>query len=234
MRRQHLSRPKPVLRMQGFTLIEVMIAIVIMAMIAIMTNQSLTAAITSSQATQEAVERVAAVDRIWVLFETDTRNIIPGMPSTANSKSIPPVYIDPSDQYRFSLLRAGYANPLHLPRTEVVRVGYRFEDGTIWRDTWVNISDNDERQAKPQKVLEHVEDMFIKALPAQGATFSGGPWVERWPDSGQPPLPAAIEITLKLEDFGEIKRVYSVLPGIDNTLVVEPPPQSNAPNGSVN
>ena len=212
------------LRSSGFTLIEVMIAIVIMAMIAVMTSQSFTAAIASSEATQEAIDRIAAVDRIWVLLETDMRNVIPAMPRVSRDRPIPPVFIDPSEEYRLTLLRAGYANPLRLPRTEVVRVGYRFEDNAVWRDTWFNISGNDEREARPQILLEGVEDLFIKALPLRNsASVSGGPWQDRWPASGQPPqtLPAAIEITLITEDFGEVKRVYSILPGIDNSLVNE-------------
>ncbi|HEY7774834.1 MAG TPA: type II secretion system minor pseudopilin GspJ [Marinagarivorans sp.] len=206
---------------RGFTLIEVMIAIVIMAMIAVMTSQAFTVAIGSSEATQEAIDRMTAVDRVWVLLETDMRNVIPAMPRVTRDKPIPPVYIDPSDEYRMTLLRAGYANPLRLPRTEVVRIGYRFEDAAIWRDTWINISENDERNARPQKILEGVTDVFIKALPNNNrASVSGGPWQERWPASGQKPqtLPAAIEITLVTEDFGEIKRIYSILPGIDNSL----------------
>lgn len=212
---------------KGFTLIEVMVAIVIMAMIAVMTSQSFSAAITSSEATQEAIDRIAAVDRIWVLLETDMRNVIPAMPKVSRGKPIPPVFIDQSEEYRLTLLRAGYANPLRLPRTEVVRVGYRFEENALWRDTWFNIAENDERKARPQKILEGVEDIFIKALPPGGrSSVSGGPWQDRWPASGQKPetLPAAIEITLITDDFGEVKRVYSILPGIDNSLVLEKKP----------
>ncbi len=222
---------------QGFTLLEVMIAIVIMAMIAIMTSQAFTAAIASSEATEEAIDRMAEVDRIWVLFENDTRNAIPAMPNLVREKLIPPLYVDPSDQYRMTLLRAGYANPLHLPRTEVVRVGYRIEDNVLWRDTWVDISESDERKAKQQKILENVEEIFIKVLPTQGATVLGGPWLERWPQNGQDQqtLPSALEITLKLEDVGEVKRLYSLLPGLNNALVPGAVNgQSSSNSGNVN
>ncbi len=141
-------------KMKGFTLIEVMIAILIMAMIAVMTSQSFSVAISSSEATQEAIDRMAKVDRVWVLFETDLRNAIPTMPRVSGSKPIPPVFVEPSDDYRLTILRAGYANPLKLPRTEMVRVGYRFEDSVLWRDTWINIAANDEREARPQIVIE--------------------------------------------------------------------------------
>lgn len=201
----------------GFTLIEVMIAIVIMAMIAVMTSQSFTAAITSSEATQEAIDRMAKVDRVWVLLEADLRNALPALPKVARQEPIPPIYIDPSEEYRLSVLRGGYANPLRLPRTEMVRVGYRFEDSVLWRDTWVNIADNDERNARPQRILEGIDDLFIKALPNNNrSSVTGGPWQERWPATGiaKDELPAAIEVTLVLPDFGEIKRIYSILPGM--------------------
>lgn len=213
--------------MKGFTLIEVMIAILIMAIIAVMASQSFSVAISSSEATQEAIDRMAKVDRVWVLFETDLRNAIPAMPIVSRDKPIPPVYIEPSEEYRLTILRAGYANPLKLPRTEMVRIGYRFEDNVLFRDTWINIAENDQREAKPQIVIEGLEDIFIKALPDNNrSSVAAGPWLERWPQNGQPPnkLPAAIEITLVTEDFGEISRIYSLLPGIDNTAQPVPPP----------
>lgn len=205
----------------GFTLIEVMIAVTIMAMIAIMTGQAFSTAITSSEATQEAIDRISKVDRVWVLLETDLRNAIPAVPEVQGQPLIPAVFVDPSEEYRLTVLRGGYANPLRLPRTEMVRVGYRFQEdeNTLWRDTWVNIADNDERNAKPRKVLEGIEEVVIRALPGRSnATVSAGPWSDKWPALGIPQdeLPGAIEVTLKLEDFGEVRRVYFLLPGNKN------------------
>jgi general secretion pathway protein J len=212
--------------MGGFTLMEVMVAIVIMAMIAVMTSQSFSTAMQSSEATQEAIERLAKVDRVWVLLENDIRNMMPLVPQVENAEPLPAIYVADSGEYRLTLLRGGYANPLHLPRTEMVRIGYRFEESVLWRDTWINIADNDERNAKPQKILDNIEEIYIKVLRAENSSFSGGPWGEQWPATGLPlhAIPAALEVTLKLEDFGEIKRYFTFLPGLDNTLLNIPGP----------
>lgn len=203
----------------GFTLVEVLLALVIMAMIAMLSAQAFNTASSGSAATREAMDRIAAIDRTFVLIETDLRNAIPKVLSDSFGKPLPPLYVAASDDYWMTVMRGGLENPLFLPRTEEVRVGYRYIEESIWRDTWYNGRETDQEEARPQKILEGVTSMSVRVLPPQSNTGSvsiaGGPWLQDWPQ-GQTQmdvLPSAIEVTLELEDMGEVTRLFSLLRG---------------------
>lgn len=207
---------------RGLTLIEVLIATAIMAVIGAISYQALSASITSKEVVEDNLAKLTRVDRIWMLLETDLRNIVPGeqrqVYGAGSGDVIPPMVVDvDSGHYWLTLLRGGHANPLYFPRTEMIRVGYRVEDKTLWRDVWYDLASVDQEQARQQKVVENVEEIEVRLLPHSATSFTAGPWVETWPaqtlqQSGGK-LPLAIEVTLKLEGYAEIKRLFGLVKG---------------------
>jgi general secretion pathway protein J len=212
---------------------EVMVALFIMAMIAMLASQAFNTAASGAAATREAMDRLAAIDRTLFIIETDLRNAVPKTLRQRFGEVLPALYVAESDDYWLTIMRGGLANPLHQRRTEEVRVGYRYIEETIWRDTWYNPAETEQDKAQQQKLLEGVRDMVVRVLPTgPGVSIAGGPWYNAWPAPGRPAdqLPVAIELTLTLEDMGEIKRLYSLLPGKGP----ENPAQGNNPGGQPN
>jgi general secretion pathway protein J len=195
---------------------EVMVALFIMAMIAMLASQAFNTAASGAAATREAMDRLAAIDRTLFIIEGDLRNAVPKVLRQRLGETLPALYVAVSDDYWLTVMRGGMANPLNQRRTEEVRVGYRYLEETIWRDTWYNPIETDQEMARQQKLLEGVTNIVVRVLPpGPGSSIAGGPWLDAWPAAGRPPdqLPIAIEVTLTLEDMGEIRRLYSLLPG---------------------
>lgn len=190
-----------------------------MAIVALIASQAFHTASSSSEATREAMDRLAKIDRTFFLIEQDLRNVVPKSVKPDFGEMIPPVYVARSDDYWLTVIRGGFANPLHQMRTEEVRVGYRYIDEEIWRDVWYNPVLTDQEEARQTRLLKNVEDMFLRVLSPRATSLAAGPWLQDWPATGgtgataQSPIPLAIEVTLVLEDMGEIKRLYSLLPG---------------------
>jgi general secretion pathway protein J len=198
----------------GFTLVEVMVALFIMAMIALLASQAFNTASSGAAATREAMERLAAIDRTLVLIEGDLRNAIPKVLRQRFGEPLPPLYVAQSDDYWLTVMRGGMANPLYQRRTEEVRVGYRYVDETIWRDIWYNPTALEQEDARQLKLLEGVTLIQVRVLPPTASSLAAGPWLDAWPPNlANPELPLAIELTLTLEDMGEIRRVFMLLPG---------------------
>lgn len=191
-----------------------MLALVIMAMIALLSAQAFNTASTGSAATREAMDRIAQIDRTFVLIETDLRNAIPKQVNDSFNQPIPPMYLSDSDDYWMTIMRGGLENPLFLPRSEEVRVGYRYMEETIWRDTWYNPRNTEQDDARQQKILSGVTTMSVRILPGNATSIAAGPWLQQWPpNQSDQSLPLAIEVTLELEDMGEVIRLFSILPG---------------------
>lgn len=207
---------------QGLTLIEVLIAVFILALVAVISFQSLDATIRSKEAVEDNLAKLARIDRAWLLIEADLKNTLshtrrqtlgPG-----SGGELPPMVIENGgDDYWMTILRGGHANPLNFIRTEVIRVGYRVEDDVLWRDVWYNLASVDSDEAQQQKIIDNVENIEVRLLPPEATSFSAGPWSDRWPqqrsDEGVAGLPFAIEITMELEGRSEVKRLFSLVKG---------------------
>ncbi len=215
-------------------------ALVIMAVVAMIASQSFHTASSSAAATREAMERLAKIDRAFFLIEQDLRNVVPKWVKPEFGDPLPPVVAAArGNDYWLTVMRGGFANPLFQPRTEEVRVGYRYIDEAIWRDVWYDARLTDQEDSRQQRLLGDVEDMNLRILPRNATSLAAGPWLQDWPPTGGGELPLAIEVTLNLADMGEVTRLYSLLPGEGGKVPENnqngngngntPPPKENSP-----
>lgn len=191
-----------------------MIAVGVMAMVATGAYLAINAAATSSEVTRQALQRFERIDRTWALMEGDLRNAVARLTRLYYGPPLPAMSVDFNSEYRLTFLRGGRANPLLLPRSELARVGYRLEDGVLWRDTWYDPARIEPELAIQQKLVDDVTEVEIRLLPLGAQSVESGPWVDEWPGT-QPvvALPVAVEVTISLEDLGEVTRLFEVVPG---------------------
>ncbi|MDZ4260935.1 MAG: type II secretion system minor pseudopilin GspJ [Pseudomonadota bacterium] len=218
----------------GFTLLEVMIALVISALIAMMAFQSLDAADEGATRTNEVLAEINRLDRAWQLIGSDIRHVIP--PTAADRNTVFKAESlrssgENADQLVLLFKRRGWVNFSNLPRSDLQLVGYRVTDGKLWRDFSpernLELSDIDleDEDGFHQLLLEDVEDLQLRFL-FQGAITSKGKsalegsefsddWLHQWPDNNQQgasaqDLPLAVEITIELKGVGSSVRLFAM------------------------
>lgn len=204
-------------KQRGITLLELLIAAALLASILVISERSITGAHRAGEISEKRSKALRDIDRLWILLENDLRNSVAFAKEIQFSEPLPAMRIDPGDTYLLSLLRGGQANPLLLPRTEVLRVAYRIEENVLWRDSWVDPYNPQEETARQQQLMDNIEELVITVLPGspRGRSVEEGPWLERWPEGNAAPdeLPLAIEIKLTLPNRGELRRLITLLPG---------------------
>ena len=205
------------IKQRGITLIELLIAATILASILVVAERSITTANKSAEVSAKRIQDLRNLDRVWLLLETDLRNAIAISRQGQFDETLPAMTISQGDEYQLMFLRGGLRNPLLLPRTELLRVAYRLEDEVLWRDSWVDPYNPDEDTARPQQLLEGVEEFQVLALPAapKGRSVAEGPWLDAWPEgsNANAELPLAIEIIVRLANERELKRLITIAPG---------------------
>ncbi len=221
-------------RSQGFTLLEVMIALVISALIAVMAFESLNAADNGATRTNEVLAEINRLDRAWQIIAADLRHVIP--PAAADKNTVFQAESlrssgEDADQMVLMFKRRGWVNFSNLPRSDLQMVGYRVEEGKLWRDFApernLELADVDleEDDGVHQLLLEDVEDLQLRFL-FQGAITSRGKsaledrefsedWLQKWPDNNQQgasaqDLPLAVEITIELKGAGSSVRLFAM------------------------
>ena len=104
-----------------------------------------------------------------------------------------------SDYQGIEFNRLGWTNPLNLlPRSNILRVGYRVQEGQLQRIYFL-YPDVVSRESEQQQVI-------LKDIEGLSFRFWNNGWVTTW--NGGDVLPSGIEITIISKHYGELKRVF--------------------------
>ena len=230
-------------RNTGFTLLEVLIAIVITAFIGLGSWQLLGSAIKASDRTQVRLQQLAQLQKTMLFMARDFQQIIP--------RSIRNEYGDyqaavstESDFYMLEFTRVGWRNPLRDKRSEVQRVAYELDqEGSVLRHYWRVLDRSQDSTTRYKTLLEDVASLSFQYMN------EGGAWLDEWPpidtsSTAKPDphfkvnqLPKAIRVVLEHSYFGEITRLYDLptyLENIDSATNGSGGNPNGNPNGSSN
>ncbi len=204
-------------RQSGFTLLELLVAIGIFALMAAMAYGGLNNLIKNRQATDEHAARLTQLQTsfLWLgrdIEQTVNRRIRDEYGDSQLALSSAEVGL-----YQLELTRGGWRNPVGRARSNLQRVAYSVRENQLIRFYW-NVLDR-AQDSKPLEVvlLDGVERMELRFLSATVAGQDQGQqqWVDDWPGnalgvqpSENPPL--AVEVTLETEAEGRISRLFRV------------------------
>ena len=197
----------------GFTLIEVLVALVVFAIMSALAYGTLSQTLVSAEILSARMDRLQAIQRTMRLIGQDFLQLAPRPVRDELGDSFgPALRTDFQTGFALELTRGGWTNPIGLPRGTMQRAAYRLEDGELIRYHW-NVLDRTLSNAViGVTLLDDVESIFFRFMQENGE------WTEQWPPSHRAgPLglryrPRAVQFTLMLQDEGEISRLIEVSP----------------------
>jgi general secretion pathway protein J len=189
---------------RGFTLLEVLISIAIVALIALLGYRAV-AALTASE-TQLAAEaaRWRTLDLFFARLESDLRQ---AMPRPARlSAELEPSWLGNADAAGNGVLEFSRAGPEFTlePGSAGQRLAYRLRDGSIEVLYWASYDRPRGVEPTPYALLGGVEQFQLAYLT------QAGNWAATWPVSGEADLPRAVKVDVTLSS-GEVIERWLVL-----------------------
>ena len=205
-----MGYPSP--QASGFTLLELLVAMAIFAILGTLALSGYTELQQQSEYAEQRLERLREVQRAMQAIGQDLAQIEPRpIREPLGESLIPAVLATDSIEYGLQFTRAGWSNTAGLARPTLQRVGYRLDGEGLWRDHWPVLDRTLVTEPTRVKLLGKVRSVRFRFMNAARE------WVDRWPVSDGTNLagserlrPAAVEIVLELEDWGEIRRVIEV------------------------
>jgi general secretion pathway protein J len=209
----------------GFTLVEVLIALAITAFVSMIAYTSLSTVMTGVERLRENTDRIYEVNRAFMIMSRDLRQFT-ARPVRDEFGELEPAFTGGElARFALSFTRTGWHNPNNRLRSNLQRVNYRLEDDGLWRDTYPVLDRTADTEPDSVLLLDGVESLqltflsSLEALQTQSgkAALDTSNWAESWvSDSSAPEAvlepPAAVEIRLQLQNWGEMRRLYALPP----------------------
>ena len=207
----------------GFTLVEVLVAMAITALISVVAYGALSSALSGAESLRSAMVRSQDINQTLALLSRDIRQVVNRPISDEFDQRAPALSGGELSRYPLTLTRAGWHNSTGAPRSTLQRVSWWIEDDVLWRAHFPVLDRTPGTEAIETAMLEDVERFEVRFLPTindmksdRDDVIDDRNWRENWVlDVSQPglelPTPAAIEIVLQLARLGEVRRLY-VLP----------------------
>lgn len=202
-----ISLPSP--KQQGFTLLELLIASIIFAIMAVMAYGGLDNVIKNSESSQQALDRLKQVQQSVMVLNRDLSQIIPRPIRDEYGNPQPYIIADNTLDRLIEFTRGGRVNPAGLLRSTLQRVAYRFDEDKLVRLQWPHLDRSQELEPTETILIDNVENVVIRFLDENAE------WQEQWPPlnaggASTAKSPLAVEIVLTLNDWGDIRRIYQV------------------------
>jgi general secretion pathway protein J len=191
-------------RRRGFTLLEVLIAVAIVAVIALLGYRALAALSDAETRLAAEATRWRTLDLFFARLEGDMRQAVPRSARSGAVREAPWVGVitDSGGDGGDSALAFSRAGPEFNiePGSAGQRLGYRLSNGAIEVLYWPSYDRPQDAQATSYALLADVAHFRLTYLAGDNA------WVDRWPVAGDADLPRAVRVQLTLSSGETIER----------------------------
>jgi general secretion pathway protein J len=235
---------RPAGRVRGFTLLELLVALFIAALMFAMGYGTISQAIRTRDTIKHQQARLLELETTMRVLEQDFVQLNPrpvrqpvgeepsqpalqASPGSTQSSGVVSSLGSPSGSSFSSslsstsglpplvtLTRSGWTNPTGLQRSELQRVAYFLENGTLRREFWYVLDPTLSSTTGKRDLLTRVKSVTFQFMDLTHT------WQAFWPpttvaggqalESGLRIRPIAVQVTIDTEDYGQISRIFEV------------------------
>ena len=209
------------MRRAGFTLIEVMVAMFIAAIMLALGYSAINQAAKERDSLSTKQARITEIQRGMRVVAQDFAQMIArtARDNEGGGNIEPAVVATNKDNTLITFTRAGWSNPAGVQRPAEQRVRYQFLDGSLVREHWLSVDPALNAQPRQRVLLTKVKSVEIRFLDPVSRN-----WREDWPaaSAAAGPVnpsnidqllrtrPLAIELTIVLDDWGRVQRLFEI------------------------
>ena len=187
-------------REDGFTLVELLVALVIFGMLSAAGVALLSFSVRSQEVSDAAIADLSALRRTDALLQSDLGQVVARLPRDEAGARQPAFRGGTGeDGYAFTFVRRGWENVRGAKRASLQKVEYALAGGRLVRRAWPHV---DGAQPMPPVVLlEGITGMRLRYRDIAGG------WRDRWDPAAPNDLPRAVELVMTLNGR-EVRQLF--------------------------
>jgi general secretion pathway protein J len=202
-------------RVVGFTLVEVLVALTIFALLSILGYRTLSSLLDTRERMQAQSALLRDQSLLFARLEGDFNALLARPVVNADNQADAALRLAPAqlaDEALLRFTRAGYAAAEGLAAAPQ-RVGYRLREGNLELLVWDGLDIAPRSTPNAYTAMRAVREFRVRVLDTRGQ------WQNTWPTStdgstndsrAASTLPRAIEVTLTVEGGAPITRLFSL------------------------
>ena len=209
-------------RGRGFTLLEVLVAVAIFALVGIASAALIGRTLEARSATAERSDRLRDLQRGLQRLERDVLQYTTRPVRDEFGDRLPALRVAPGTGLEFTT--QGWRNPLGLARSELQRVRWHLNgEGTLERQYWVVLDRAQDSEPRSQAVLPELRGFEVEVLDGEGGSRRSWPVAGGAADGGTPlpgellpgeetdsAPPVALRLALDAPPFGRVERLILI------------------------
>lgn len=190
----------------GFTLVELLVALAIFALISVAGVTLLRSGSDTQIAVKNRLEEYSRINRLSNAMEGDLAQAIPRPLRDPSGQPVPAFTENDAGTAGalFGFVRAGWSNFDEAPRAGLQRVAYVLEDGDLKRLSWPMLDGT--APADAATLIENVGAAQVQFKDDKGD------WRSDWTATDAMALPRAVELRLTIKDKPEQRMLFLVGP----------------------
>ena len=196
---------------RGFTLIELMVAVVIFAIISVVSYRIISSLVTTKQVAGAAQEKWGNLSLTMSNLGNSFNRTIPLLVRDQDGNILPAIYGKPKlngvydSQLELSL--SGYVGDEVLGNSPPKRIGYRFYSGSLYLVSWPALNRVVTTQPEIDLLADNVQTFVVTYL------YPDSEWRDSWPPIGGDPasVPKGVKLSFSLKSGESLERVWNLL-----------------------
>lgn len=203
---------------RGYTLIEILIALFIFAILSAIVVMAISNVFTADKSQTSKLKRLSEVQLAITLLERDLQQIINRkiIDSAGNKMNAIHIHgIKARDGIEFT--RAGFVNPLGLQnRSSLQRVHYYLDNNALYRATYPVLDQTRSSVKQARLILTDINSLSWIFFDSNNNSYTTWPPTEKIGSQ----IPQAIEVTVRMNDVGTINRLF-IMPNYEKQFTAQ-------------